>query len=135
MLIVESIRLALSPIVFTIAILVIYKYSRSLKSFNEDSASDWLILGILIGFIGKLIDNIFWNCAWSAYYFKHSTEWFEYGQLFNIPFRQIALIVSGFCHTKAAIMMGKQIRVPLIISVFLSVVICVLSAIAVYLTN
>lgn len=69
------------------------------------SHSDWLILGVVLNFVGSIGDNIWWSMAWylrlvgdESYQF-----WFDYGVISNIVFRQGVKIASAHCHLRAAV--------------------------------
>ena len=79
---------------------------RTFTSKAEREAHDWLILGVCVAFIGSVVDNAFWGVAWTLDYIElepYRTEFFEWGALPNIFFRQIAGIYAAHCHIKSYI--------------------------------
>lgn len=114
---VHALSLAVTPAVLSVAIFVLLHYgTAAMKVLHPKSPKDWLILGIVIGFVGKLLDNCYWGLAWTAYFeARHdAADWyFAYGPVANLFFRQAALIVSGVCHCIAAARAADRIP-PLI---------------------
>lgn len=76
---------------------------RILKTKNK-SSTEWLVLGVAVGFLGSLCDNAYWGLAWTAHYLdlELSKVFFDSGVFFNVPFRQISGIVAGYCHVRCA---------------------------------
>lgn len=103
----EGISLGLtSPTVLLAGLLLFIwfgKAKRALRAKNR-SSTQWLLLGVFIGFLGGLGDNIFWGLAWTLSYLHH--EWkepvFASGAMFNIFFRQGAGAIAAYCHLRAA---------------------------------
>lgn len=60
----------------------------------------WFIIGIVVGFAGDLMDNIYWMVGWSEGYLKQSMDnpYLYNGVYSNIVWRQGAGIVSAMCH-------------------------------------
>jgi hypothetical protein len=67
------------------------------------SRSQWLLLGIFLGFAGSDGDNIYWCVAWSAEYLglESKTALFKTGCWPNIFLRQLAGIFAAYCHMRA----------------------------------
>lgn len=67
------------------------------------TAVNWLILGVTIGFLGGVLDNLYWFLAWSAEFIHHPSKnlLFEYGAWPNIPFRQCSGIYAAYCHLRS----------------------------------
>ena len=108
---VEAVSLGLNPVVFFFCFLVLIHYVPAvIEKRKAMEAKDWLILGICVGFAGKLLDNIYWSIAWSAHYFGfRSVEfWMSNGFLSNVSCRQLSTIGAGCCHVVAAIKGGKK---------------------------
>ena len=98
----NSFSLFLTPFVFAACSLVVLLYgTTAIKMRSPASSSDWLVLGITIGFAGKFADNIYWSLAWTAYRQGNAKWWLEHGQCFNIWFRQLATIAAAYCHIQA----------------------------------
>lgn len=78
---------------------------RALRNTTEVmTGTCWFILGVAAGFLGSLVDNIYWGMAWTASFVHHPwKDWFfEQGVWSNIPFRQTAGIIAAYCHLRAA---------------------------------
>ncbi len=76
---------------------------NSLKTSSLES-QEWFIIGVIVGFIGAIFDNIFWVIPWT-YSFIGVDLYYKvipYGILFNIIFRQLCIIIAAYCHLKAA---------------------------------
>ncbi|MBL4707749.1 MAG: hypothetical protein JKY48_04840 [Flavobacteriales bacterium] len=82
---------------------------------EEKEYSDWLALGIWVGFIGGAWDNAWWGGAWTHYYLDKSSEWttffFDNGVINNIPARQGADILAGYCHIRGVHSKSKEFSV------------------------
>ena len=80
------------------------------RKWTALSAQDWLIIGIVISFIGKILDNSYWTAAWTAeLYDVHSKEFlFQHGNTPNIPFRIISSMAAAWCHIKAAMVFSEN---------------------------
>lgn len=102
----HSISFLLTPFVLTFAVWVLVHFAAAAwRNRWPTQPQHWLVLGIVVGFVGKLFDNLYWGFAWSAYNQNlPTTEWyFAHGQQANIVFRQLALIASAGCHVVAAV--------------------------------
>ena len=62
--------------------------------------TDFLVAGIVVGFIGAAFDNIYWGIAWTSAFLDLPTEsfWFSNGVWANIPFRQLSGIAAAIFH-------------------------------------
>ena len=103
----ELISLGMTFPTVVLAIAVVYVWFPSarnavLKSNKE--AHDWFIVGVVVGFVGSLLDNIYWFMPWTASFLGHPA--FETltnaGVFFNVFFRQGCGIIAAYCHIKAA---------------------------------
>jgi Ca2+/Na+ antiporter len=76
----------------------------------------WLILGIVISFMGELADNLFWNGAWAAYHAKgvDHERWMRYGPVSNSIFRQLFCVVAAACHV-VPVILKKEIRKSVVV--------------------
>ena len=90
-----------------LAIAVVYTWlpsAREAINSNNPKSHDWFIVGVVAGFVGATLDNIYWFMPWTASFIGH--EAFQTltnaGVFFNIFFRQGLGIVAGYCHLKAA---------------------------------
>ena len=80
------------------------------KPHQERTPTDWLILGVGVGFLGGVLDNAYWGIAWSSSFLEHESQGilFSSGVYFNIPFRQIAGLYAGYCHLESYFVNKKQ---------------------------
>ena len=80
---------------------------RAIVSEDKISSEQWLILGVVIAFLGQSLDNSYWLVTWTANYINSEssvTRWlFDHGTSVNIPFRQISGIAAAYCHVYAAV--------------------------------
>lgn len=83
----------------------------ALKSRRKINSEQWLILGVVVAFIGQTLDNSYWLITWTAHYFDSEsilTHWlFDNGPTVNLPFRQVCGIVAAYCHVYAAVMIDE----------------------------
>jgi len=83
----------------------------AVKSNKRLTSEQWLIVGVVIAFIGQTLDNTYWLITWTVHYFNSGSIlslWlFEHGPLANIPFRQLCGIVAAYCHVYAAVMIDE----------------------------
>lgn len=103
----EGVSLTLTSPTILLAILLLYLWfgkAREALFTRNRSSTQWLLLGVFIGFAGGLGDNFFWGIAWTLSYLHHPWKGpvFESGALFNIFFRQGAGTVAAYCHLRAA---------------------------------
>ena len=123
-----SLALTLPTILIGIGVLVHWGPSAwrswNVKAIHRD-ASQWLILGVAIGFLGGILDNIYWGIAWSSAYAQHPSRdfWFANGVWPNIPFRQISGAYAAYCHLRSFYISQKQNNLRLMIAVVLSLVV------------
>ena len=90
-----------------------YRSYQAARTPNyKRQAAQWLMLGIIISYTGGFFDNDYWGLAWSADYSNwKSRDWlFEWGAVFNIPFRQIAGVIGLYCHLMGYYMVHWQDR-------------------------
>lgn len=104
----EVISLSLTVPAVLLGLLVVVIWWRSgLKALRSSArtGTDWLILGIIISFIGSSLDNIYWGIAWGASLFELDSRdfWFQNGVYANIPLRQSAGIIAALCHIQGAV--------------------------------
>jgi len=103
----ELISLGMTFPTVILAIAVVYTWFPSAKEAferQEKEAQDWFIIGVVAGFIGSTLDNLYWFMPWTASFLDD--PWFEpltnAGVFFNVFFRQGLGIVAAYCHLKAA---------------------------------
>lgn len=87
---------------------VVYLWSKSaLRAWRaaHKSETNWFVIGVTIGFIGSLFDNLYWFVAWTADYYQLPVrDWlFRNGVYSNTLFRQVATILAALCHVRAAV--------------------------------
>lgn len=104
----ELISLSLTvPTVLLGSLVVVIWGKSSIKALRatRKTATDWLILGIVVSFVGSSLDNIYWGITWGSDLlgFQSSATWFRNGVYANIPLRQTAGIIAAFCHLRGAI--------------------------------
>lgn len=108
-----SLFLTFPAIILSLFVVFVW-VKQAVKSFKntEKLAVDWLIMGVCVGFLGSVLDNAYWGIAWSLRYIEsdYADLWFDTGVFFNIFFRQIACIVSAYCHIKS-FQVARQITV------------------------
>ena len=103
----ELISLAWTPSTIIMSLLVVYLWGKSaFESFlnpNKESY-DWFIVGVAVGFLGSSFDNLYWGVAWTLSFLQSDAKewWFTNGVMANIPCRQIAGTIAGYCHARAA---------------------------------
>lgn len=67
--------------------------------------SQWLVLGIVVAFLGSILDNVYWGIAWTAALFELPfKKWmFHNGVFANVPFRQLPLVIASMLHALGAV--------------------------------
>ena len=72
------------------------------------TSRQWLLVGITIGFVGQILDNLYWQFAWTASYLGMEVKdsLFNSGVFFNIVSRQALGITAAACHIWAAFRTG-----------------------------
>ena len=102
----ELISLGLTvPTVILSAYVVVLFFPIAVYAMAERNKkqAEWLILGITIGFMGSIVDNVYWAVAWSASYLDLDCKdfLFTHGVYSNIPFRQLAGVMAAILHCMA----------------------------------
>jgi len=74
------------------------------------TGEQWLITGIVIGFAGAAVDNLYWMFAWLliAAESPYSDTALRFGPTANIFARQLAGGLAVYCHLRAAILMTSE---------------------------
>ena len=98
--------LSITPMTIAACAAVIYLFYPAalhhVKEYKNNkliTGTGFMIIGIVIGFIGDAFDNLWWGFAWNAHYFESGNQefLFENGVYSNVVFRQtLTLIASGF---------------------------------------
>lgn len=93
-----------------LAAIVVKVWGKSVK-VKPESSHDWFILGVVSGFSGAFLDNLYWLIPWTASFLdlKVSNDLIMYGVFFNIFFRQGLGIFAAYCHLKAANAHGDKL--------------------------
>ena len=105
--------LTVFTILMGIAVVVHWRKAavEAVKQKEPLESYQWLIIGVVIAFIGQGLDNLYWLLTWTSNYISSDggfTRWlFDHGTLANIPFRQTCGIVAAYCHIHAAVMMDR----------------------------
>lgn len=94
------------PTVILAASVVHLWFPAARKAWLADQrlAKDWFILGVVSGFAGALLDNLYWSIPWTAAFLdmEQFPRLVELGVYFNIVFRQGLGIFAAYCHVRAA---------------------------------
>lgn len=92
-------------IIYVLCVFVILHYKNGF-SFQVTSwkSYDWLILGIIISFVGKVLDAMYWQVTWTSYLKDTNLKQvlLDYGAGANLPLRQLPIVLACICHLKAA---------------------------------
>ena len=74
------------------------------------SGQDWFVMGVAIGFVGAMLDNIYWFIPWTASYIGHPAfvDLTNAGVFFNVFMRQGLGILAAYCHLKAAELTSRK---------------------------
>ena len=103
----ELISLGMTFPTVVLALAVVYTWTPSARQAilkTNRGAHDWFIVGVVIGFVGSLFDNIYWFIPWTASFIGHESfhSLTNAGVFFNVFFRQGCGVAAAFCHLKAA---------------------------------
>ena len=98
--------LTVPTVVLAVAVVTVWSPAalRAIKRpGTERRGEDWFIVGVVAGFIGATLDNIYWAFPWTATFLESPLGWklTSAGVFFNVFFRQGLGIVAGYCHLKA----------------------------------
>ena len=111
---VASLAVTVPAIVLGIGVVVHWAPAayRNICSRKEMNAHDWFILGVTIGFIGGVADNLWWGVAWSCDYIHSDYRdwWFRHGVYSNIIFRQLCGTYAAWCHMVAFYQTGRSMK-------------------------
>lgn len=94
--------LILGPLTIAAGLAVIWVYRPKMRWVA--SPSDLLIIGIVVGFVGKTTDYAYWQFVWTGTYceWPYAEQCVAAGPIVNIFTRQIPMLVSAGCHLYAA---------------------------------
>jgi hypothetical protein len=110
----EMLSLTMTIPTVVLAIAVVYLWfpaARAALKADRKDARQWFILGVVFGFIGSAIDNVYWFMPWSASFMGESDlfrQLTDIGVFFNIILRQGFGIAAAYCHIKASEMSSIQ---------------------------
>ena len=130
-----SLSLTVPTVLLSAVVIVIWgKSSLSALKSKKRTGADWLIMGVIVSFIGSSLDNVYWGLAWGADFLGMASRdaLFHHGVYANIPFRQIAGVIAAFCHIRGALswsvskgLRDRPIHAITLISCILCIVTCV----------
>lgn len=82
-------------------------YAPALRAWRTKhrEETNWLILGVVVGFIGSFGDNLYWGYAWTSHFYgwPATQQVFDSGVYSNVFFRQVCTVFAAYCHIRAAI--------------------------------
>jgi len=114
----EMISLIMTIPTVLLAISVVYLWlpaARAALKADSRDAHQWFILGVVGGFLGSAIDNLYWFMPWTASFMGETaifSQLTDFGVYFNVFFRQGLGIFAAYCHIKAAEMSSiKQVQI------------------------
>jgi hypothetical protein len=100
-----SLGMTLPTVILGIAVVYMwFPSAREAWKKSPKAAHDWFIMGVVAGFIGAVLDNLYWFMPWTASFLDHPLfgALTNAGVFFNIFFRQGLGIIAAWCHLKAA---------------------------------
>ena len=100
-----SLALTVPTVMFAVAVLCIWG-KEALRVFKAGPSNpmEWLIIGVVIAFLGSVVNNLYWGFAWSHTYLSGQEldpTIAHMGVVFNIFFRQVCGILAAYCHLKS----------------------------------
>lgn len=103
----EAVSLGMTVPTIVTAVFVITRWGKAMRrALSRDRISEdgWLIIGVVVSFIGSALDNLYWSLPWGASFLGLSIApgLHESGVFFNIFFRQGCGIAAAYCHLRAA---------------------------------
>lgn len=68
------------------------------------SAQGWFVVGVASGFLGSVLDNLYWAIPWTASFldWESTDSLMSAGVYFNVVSRQMMGTFAAYCHLKAA---------------------------------
>jgi hypothetical protein len=91
----------LDPIVIFFCILVLWHYAPAAwRHGKPKSAHEWLVLGIVLGFMGKVLDVGYWTWFWAGHLMSRPwvKDYVDIGPLSVLVLRQVPSMLAAFCH-------------------------------------
>ena len=80
---------------------------------KKKDAMDWFVLGVFLGFLGAIGDNLYWSIPWSLEFIDHPQADFfmSHGVFPNTIFRQGLGTIAAYCHIRSAIEYGVSNKI------------------------
>lgn len=109
-----SIGMTLPALAFCLWVMI--RYHNTFKCISKDcirfrnfhgvSPTDWIGLGIFIGFLGEFTDGLYWFVTWVSVYYGLPFEEFliKWGVVANLPSREVAVVLAAYGHIRASYM-------------------------------
>lgn len=95
------------PALYLSGLVIAIYWKEALKAIRMPTRErpDWILIGVLISFLGTVGDGAFWQAAWSSKWWDLSlkTYLFDLGPASNIGFRQACDIAAALCHILGAL--------------------------------
>ncbi len=92
--------IAITPLaIITCFHLIYHWYPRALAFIKGNrEALSYIGLGVVIYHAGTVLDNAYWDSAWTSLISDHWLKpyFFDYGSMANVVFRQGCVIVGGY---------------------------------------
>ena len=111
------VSLTITPMTIAACCAVIYLFypafthhAKEYKNKKLVTGTGFMIMGIVIGFIGDAFDNLWWGFAWNAHFFNSGNEefLFENGVYNNVVFRQILTLIASAFHLTGSYMVATS---------------------------
>lgn len=115
----ELLSLALTPptIVYAAVVFIVWgpRAVKLIKSDRPFTPGEWLIMGVVIGFLGSFADNLYYCAVWTAHYLRApvAPALIVAGPVANIPFRLVAGIAAAYCHLRGLLSIEARWAVAL----------------------
>lgn len=114
----QYVSLCLTLPTIVLSLLVVARYGprgwRAVKAMRRRKPTEveLLITGISVGFIGSVVDNLYWGLAWGSDFLNLDVRdtLFDMGVWSNIPFRQVTGSIAAVLHLWAAQMIVSRRR-------------------------
>lgn len=117
------ISLALTPATILMCAIVTvlwWKPTKEALFVTHKKDIHWFMIGVLVSFLGSMVDNFYWGLAWLADYYNapERDNLFKYGVYPNTFFRQGATLVAAMCHIRAATLSDSKRFKALVLGVW-----------------
>lgn len=107
-----SLSLTAPVLVASIAVVALWWRSAMNAFFEEHkTGTSWFVIGVVLSFLGSVIDNSYWFVAWLYDYLgrDEAQSLFRNGVYSNLPFRQGLTLLAAMCHIIAAVSIDNRI--------------------------